>query len=111
MSELEDKLNSILSNPEMMAQIMNMAKAFGQTPGQEPPPEKTASSLPGFDPGMMQQIMHLAGSMSADKNQQALLLALQPYLSRDRISRLEKAMRAAKMAKVASEFLQGGGHV
>ena len=44
-------------------------------------------------------------------HQQALLSALNPYLTRDRISRLERAMRAAKLAGMATAFLGGGGHV
>jgi hypothetical protein len=34
-----------------------------------------------------------------------LLNALCPYLSRDRIGKLEKAMRAAKMAKLATGIM------
>jgi len=42
---------------------------------------------------------------SIDKNQQALLRALSPYLSRQRIKKLENAMRAAKMAGFAASAL------
>ena len=38
-------------------------------------------------------------------NQKALLQALAPYLSSGRIHKLEKAMRAAKLAGMASSFL------
>jgi hypothetical protein len=39
----------------------------------------------------------------------ALLRALNPYLTRDRLSKLEKAMHAAKMAKFATIALDRAG--
>ena len=53
----------------------------------------------------MQKMISLAGSTNIDKNQKALLSALSPYLSRDRIRKLEQAMRAAKMAGFAATAL------
>ena len=38
MDELEEKLNSILGNPEMMGKIMSMASAFGSQEGQTDDP-------------------------------------------------------------------------
>ena len=57
---------------------------------------------------MLQKLAGLASSAGVDQEQKALLTALGPYLSRDRVHRLEKAMQAAKMAKLASSFLGGG---
>ena len=34
---------------------------------------------------------------------------ISPYISRERSAKLEKAMRAAKMARLASAFLNAGG--
>lgn len=103
MSEMEDKLNSILSNPDMMNQIMSMAQAMGSS--QPTPSAPKQETLPGIDLGMIQKLSGIAQNSSVDKNQQTLLHALAPYLSGDRIHRLERAMRAAKMAKLASGFL------
>lgn len=120
MAELEDKLNSLLSNPQLMGQIMNMAQALGQeqpSSGPEtpsgPPPKPQQSPLPNIDPGMLQQAMQLFGSMQTDKDQQALLQALRPYLGSQRLNRLERAMQAARLAKLATGILgsQGGNHV
>ena len=110
MSELEQKLNDVLSNPEMMQKIMSLAQNMGFSPQtqekQEPPKqEKPAFSLPDMDPGMLQKLSGFARQSGIDKNQQALLHALTPYLSRTRISKLERAMRAAKMAGFATTFL------
>ena len=43
-----------------------------------------------------------------DQEQQALLQALSPYLSHTRVEKLERAMRAAKMAGLASTLLSSG---
>ena len=58
---------------------------------------------------MVQKIASMAGKAGIDNHQQALLKALRPYLSRERIEKLEKAMRAAKLAGVATGFLGSGG--
>ena len=110
MEEMEDKLGAILNNPQMMQQIMSMAQALGQSQASQPEPAKQeAPSLPAFDPGMIQKFSGLAQQTGITRDEQSLLKALSPYLSRDRIDKLEKAMRAAKMAKLASGFLNSGG--
>ena len=101
MSELEDKLNQVLSDPGMMQQIMALANSLGSQSNQEsPPPQQEASPLSGIDLGLQ-----LASGTGVDANQQALLKALSPYISRDRTVKLERAMRAAKLATLASGLL------
>ena len=38
MAEFDDKLNSILSNPDAMAQIMQLAQSIGGNTDQQSPP-------------------------------------------------------------------------
>ena len=64
--------------------------------------------MPEIDLSALQKITGFARQSSIDSNQQSLLKALGPYLSNRRIDRLEKAMRAAKLAKMASSFLGTG---
>ena len=52
-----------------------------------------------------QKISGMARQSGIDKREQALLRALEAYLTADRVGRLEKAMRAAKMAKLAIGLL------
>lgn len=108
MEGFEEKLESILSNPQMMQQIMSMAQSFG--PAQSQPQQEIpfAFNPPDIDPAAVQKIMGLATQMNVDPNQQALLGALRPYLATDRIRKLEKAMRAAKLASIASGALNSG---
>ena len=107
MDGMEEKLGAILGNPQMMQQIMALAQSMGsQSPPPEPPPRQE-----GPDPVLIQKMMAAVQNSAVDPHQQALLSALDPYLTRDRISRLERAMRAAKLAGLATAFLGGGGHV
>ena len=101
MDEMEDKLNSILSNPEMMSQIMSMAQSIGKS--------NQSTSTPSFDPKLVQRISGIASQSGIDKNQQALLKALGPYLTSQRLNKLEKAMRAAKIAGLATTALNTFG--
>lgn len=112
MDEFEERLNAVLNNPQMMAQIMSMAQSLGGSPDgegpREAPPEKSpavskADSLP------LRKFAELAGKSGIDKEQQALIKALSPYLHKDRIDKLEQAMRAAKLAQLATALLGSGG--
>lgn len=117
MAEFDDKLNSILGNPEIMNQIMSMAGALNQQ-GQSPPPPQPQSqpqtqapqqpqqnaSMP-FNPAAMQGMMEMLSKTQIDSKQRNLIRALQGYLPSDRVQKLEKAMQAAKIAKYASSAL------
>lgn len=115
MDELESKMSAILSDPEMMQKISAMAQSLGLGGAQNSPPTppeekpKQEPSFPDIDLSMLQKLSGFAKQSGIDKNQQSLLRALGPYLSRERIGKLERAMRAAAMAKMASSFLGKNG--
>ena len=124
MEGIEEKIGAVLSNPEMMNTIMSMAKALGQNqstqeptppPKQEPPQksappqQKTPPPLGRNELEMISKISALSQQTGLDRQEQALLKALNPYLSRDRLSKLEKAMHAAKMARFATVALDRSG--
>lgn len=102
MDNLESGLQSILGNPQMMEQIMSIAQNFQSEPA--PPPPSTEGG-PELDFATIQKITALIGKTGIDNQQKALLQALRPYLSSQRIGKLEKAMRAAKLAGIATTFL------
>ena len=110
MSEIEEKLASVLNNPQLMQQIMSMAQSLNTNQPKETPPKVSGNdSIPEFDPTLLKQLSGFSQQNNVDQNQQALLKALSPYLSRDRVGKLERAMRAARMAGMASSFFQAGG--
>ncbi len=97
MEDLESKLGAVLNNPEMMQKIMSLAQNLNQ---QDAPVQQDAVPA-GIDLATVQKLSGFAKQSGIDKNQQTLLRALSPYLSRQRIQKLERAMRAAKMARMA----------
>ena len=108
MEELSEKLGAILNDPQAMQSILSMAQSLGASlPAGEEATQTSAPVMP--DPGMLRAISGLAANSRIDDRQQSLLNALQPYLSSDRLGKLEKAMRAAKMARMASVFINSGG--
>ena len=110
MSELEEKLGTILSNPQLMQQISAMAQALGQAPPEQPAPPPMAPQPPALpDPAMLQKVSGMLQAGRVDQEQQQLLHALSPFLSQSRIGKLERAMRAAKMAGFSSALLKSGG--
>ena len=56
MAEFDDKLNSILSNPDAMSQIMQLAQSLGGGGTQEPPPASPPPGQPAFSPLALIQI-------------------------------------------------------
>ncbi len=116
MDEMESKMSAILNNPEMMQKIMGMAQSLNSSQeNNDTPKEQKESEQQKAEPFInlnmesMQKLAGLAGNSKVDRNQQMLLRALGPYLNRDRIAKLEKAMRSARMASMASSFLGNSG--
>ena len=110
MSELEEKLGSILSNQQLMQQIAAMAQTLGQSAPSPPATQTIAQAAPTLpDPAMLRNFSEMMQAGRIDEDQQELLHALSPFLSQARVGKLERAMRAAKMAGFASILLKSGG--
>ena len=115
MEGLEQQLGAILNNPQMMANLMQMAQNLSSAnpPQPQAPPQPGSAAQAGsfgdlpIDIGMLQRIGAMAQNTGIDSQQKNLLSALTPYLHDDRISRLEKAMRAAKLARFAASAFSG----
>ena len=108
MPELEDKISAILNNPAMMQQIMTMAQSLGSQSEPHSDIPAQPDPAPQINPELLQSVLKIAGQTGIDANQKALLRALRPYLTAARLQKLEKAMRAAKLAGVASTALGNG---
>ena len=110
MAEFEDKLNAVLSNPELMGQILSMAGSLNQQPSTPPPPPPSANfgSMP-FDPGAMAAMLQMLKATQLEPRQRNLVQALRGFVPEDRLVRLEKAMQASLIAKFASAAMNQGG--
>ena len=110
MAEFEDKLNAVLSNPELMGQILAMAGSLNQQQTAPPPPPPSGSfgAMP-FDPGAMAGMMQMLKATQLEPRQRNLVQALRGFVPEDRLVRLEKAMQASLIAKFASAAMNQGG--
>ena len=109
MENMEQAINGVLNNPDMMQKIMEMAQALnGPGPdlnqeNQDNPPEEIPSDMSN-----LAGLSGLLGNAQIDSDQQNLLKALGPYMSGFKITKLRKAMQAAKLAELAGTVL--GNH-
>ena len=126
MSEFEDKLNALLSDPGALEQIMELAQSLNgaETPEDgaahsEPPPEESSADSPpfsppdGIDPQLLRNILSLLSRHDEeDDRRAALLTALRPFLRPERQEKIDQAVRIARMTKLArsaAELFKGGG--
>ena len=99
MSEFEDKLHAILSDPAELERIGRLASELmgGGPAGEEggPPADPT---------GPLRRLSGLLGG-AGDGDKRALLEALGPYLRPERRARLGRALRLAGMLRLAGAAL------
>lgn len=125
MSDFEEKLNSILSNPDAMAQVMNLAQSLGGSIGAtaSPPPEpsvkpsgnearaKPADLFSGIDPALITKLLPLLGELNQTDSDERLqlLYALRPFLKPERQDKVERAVKAARLIHIGKKFLMTMG--
>ena len=130
MAEFDDKLNSILGNPDAMSQIMQLAQSLsgsGPEPSSAPPPpppQQTAAAPPmgggdlfsslsslagGMDPKFLSRLLPLIQELGGqrDSNARALLYALRPYLKEEKQDKVERALQLARLFHLGKKFLSG----
>ena len=134
-AEFDDKLNSILSNPDAMAQIMQLAQSLsggsegGGTAGAPPPPQPGGPSAGpgpqqtpppsggdplsalagGLDPQLLVRFLPLLRELGGqqDSNARQLLYALRPYLKPERQEKVERALQLARLFRIGKKFRSG----
>ena len=120
MAEFDEQLNNILSNPNAMSQIMQLAQSLSggqERPTAPPPPQAKQSSPPdllssltgGIDPKLMTRLLPLIQELGSqqDSNARALLYALRPYLKEERQEKVERALQLARLFHLGKKFLAG----
>ena len=135
MSEFDEKLNALLSDPNSMAQIMQLAQSLSggsgpaspprppqpDPPRQTPPPpdpprqpppaggDPLSGLLGGVDPKLLVRLLPLLQELGrdSDSNARQLLTALRPYLRPERQERVERALQLARLIHLGKQFLSG----
>jgi len=127
MDDLQSTVQSILSDPEQMRQIAAMAESLGLKPPDAAPsaghPEQSTGSVPSsghserseesVPPGIPDLSKLMSGLSAMQGTEERVFAALRPSLSPAGQGKADRAVRAAKLAKLASRFLtrQRDGHV
>lgn len=101
MSEFDDKLHAILSDPAEMERIGRLAaELMGGGSGEGP-------SADG-DGDLLRRISGVLGG-AGEEGKAGLIEALSPYLRPERSARLRRALRIAGMLRVAGTVLREEG--
>ena len=130
MNDFEDKLNAILSNPDAMAQVMNLAQSLGSTMSASPQTQRSdgthsdpVSAAPRkptdagddlfslFDPALIGKFLPLLSELNhrdGDERLQ-LLLALRPFLKPERQDKVERAVKAARLIHIGKKLFMTMG--
>ena len=124
MDELERALRAVLDDPAQLQELRELAGSMGfPVPQAQPEPEPAPQApqpgpVPEPEPAraVFQQqtlpepaaaMLRQAGKM--DKRQEALLLALKPFLRKERQEKIDRALHAARLASLASLALKNRG--
>ena len=119
MSELEDKLNGLLNDPVEFGKVAQMAQSLmdgglGEklsglfANGAAESSEDSGSS--GSEVDMLAGIGRLMSAASDSGDKTALLEAMKPYLAEKRRSKLDRAAKIVRIARIAgAAFGEHGG--
>ena len=123
MSELDEKLNALLSDPNSMAQVMQLAQQLSGTfgsasqpasaspppppPPQQPPqPSFDTSFLGGLDPKLIGRFLPLIQEYTqSNSNTTQLLYALRPFLKAEKQYKIERSAKLARLIHLGKKFL------
>lgn len=118
MSEFEDRVNSILSDPAQMDKITKIAKSLMGGEAAEPEERSGGGENPlaaflGSDGEEMAALGRISRALGAqtqqDKEKTALLEAMKPYLSEKRRRKMDKAMKIARLTRIARAAMGESG--
>lgn len=119
MGELDEKLNTLLSDPDSMARIMALAQQLsGAMPSEPAPPPpappqqevESADPLQGFDPALLAKLLPIARELTRqDSASMQLLYALRPFLKEEKQGKVERAAKLARLIHIGKQFLTEGG--
>ena len=107
MEDLESKISDILSDPDARAGILSMAKSLGlgaSAPTEEPQSTEPDNGVPDAVAGLLSAAGRLNGK------QTALLQALRPFLKESRRNKIDRAIQAARISRIAGYAIQNLGH-
>ena len=116
-ASFEQAIGALLQDPEQLQQLFALAQSLGASPpaAQEtafaPQPQGTPPPAPKPEPSAPQaqqalsELLQKAGTL--DRRQENLLNALKPFLKPERREKIDRAMQAARISRLAGAALRG----
>ena len=101
-----EKMQSLLSDPESMQQLQELAQMLQADSGQESTETESAPTATEQTDALM-KVSQLMGSAKEDSDA-ALLLALKPHLREERQKKVEKAVKMLKLLSIWSMLKESG---
>ncbi|MBS6844466.1 MAG: hypothetical protein KH299_00105 [Firmicutes bacterium] len=117
---LEQAIGAVLQDPQQLQKIFALAQSLGLSPPEAPaapaappPPEppKPAAAAPPAEQtpedrgSALRALLQQAGKL--DRRQENLLNALKPFLKPERREKVDRAMQAARISRLAGAALRG----
>ena len=110
---LEQQIGAILQDPQQLQKVFALAQSLGLSPP-EPPAEPSPAPVapPSFPQNAPQaavsdalgDLLQKAGQL--DRRQENLLNALKPFLRPERREKIDRAMQAARISRLAGAALR-----
>ena len=106
MSDIQDKINRILSDPEALKQVQSLGAQLGlsgDNPVKQessPPPAPPVSSTNGELMSALTKFAPMMSGFSEDDDVSRLLQALRPFLSAEKQQKLDRAQRLMKLVRI-----------
>ena len=119
MEDLSARLEQLLSDPQMLSQLGELAAGLGLGNGPPPPPQESAgeapdlsallgmlggtggsTQTPSFDPALLGRIAQVMASLSTPDRDTQLLMALQPFCGEHRRKKVEEAAQLLRIIRL-----------
>ena len=122
MEDLSARLEQLLSDPQMLSQLGELAAGLGLGNGPPPPPQEPAGEAPatpdlsallgmlggtgdstqspGFDPALLGRIAQVMSSLSTPDRDTQLLMALQLFCGEPRRKKVEEAAQLLRIIRL-----------
>ena len=114
MDDLSEKLQSLLTDPESMKNIAQLAAMMNEDHGAAAEPlanEETDSCTEpddGFDFSKLLLVGEIMEQMQQQDDDTRLLLALKPYLSEERSKRVDRAVKLLRLYTIVMSLKEKG---
>ena len=117
---LEQAIGAVLQDPQQLQKIFALAQSLGLSPPEAPaapaapPPPAPPKPAPAAPPAeqtpedrgsALRALLQQAGKL--DRRQENLLNALKPFLKPERREKVDRAMQAARISRLAGAALRG----